>query len=32
MKCIKRQAAAVGAILGFDAICLVVFGAMLGWI
>jgi len=32
MKCIKRQAAAVGAILSFDALCLIVFGAVLGWI
>ena len=32
MKCIKRQAAAVGAILTFDALCLIVFGAVLGWI
>jgi uncharacterized BrkB/YihY/UPF0761 family membrane protein len=32
MKCIKRQAAAAGAILTFDAVCLIVFGAVLGWI
>jgi hypothetical protein len=32
MKCIKRQAAAAGAILTFDALCLIVFGAVLGWI
>lgn len=28
----RRQALAVGAILGFDAICLGVFGGLLGWI
>ena len=32
MKCIKRQATAVGVILGFDVLCLLVFGAGLGWI
>ena len=32
MKCIKRQAAAVGAILPFDALCLILFGAVLGWL
>ena len=32
MKCIKRQAAAVAALLTFDAVCLVVFGPVLGWI
>jgi hypothetical protein len=28
----KKQLAAVGAICGFDAVCLIVFGAVLGWI
>ena len=28
----RRQAITVGAILGFDALCLVLFGAVLGWI
>lgn len=32
MKSTTRQAITVSAILGFDALCLVVFGAVLGWI
>ena len=28
----RRQASTVGAILGFDAACLLIFGALLGWI
>jgi hypothetical protein len=32
MESLNRKAIAVGAILGFDALCLVVFGAILGWI
>jgi hypothetical protein len=32
MHSVKRKASTVGAILGFDALCLVVFGAFLGWI
>ncbi len=28
----KKQATTVGIILGFDALCLIVFGAILGWI
>lgn len=28
----KKQAITVGIILGFDALCLIVFGAILGWI
>lgn len=32
MKCIKRQAAATGAIVAFDGLCLIVFGPVLGWI
>jgi len=29
---VRRQAITVGALLGFDAACLAVFGAGLGWI
>ena len=32
MASVKKQAAVTGAILGFDALCLVLFGALLGWI
>jgi hypothetical protein len=28
----RRQALVVGVLLAFDAVCLVVFGALLGWI
>ena len=32
MKSVKNKAIAVGSILGFDALCLIVFGAILRWI
>jgi hypothetical protein len=32
MPSVKKKAAVTGAILGFDAACLVLFGAILGWI
>jgi len=32
MQSVKNKAIAVGSILGFDALCLIVFGAILGWI
>lgn len=32
MKSVRNKAIAVGSILGFDALCLIVFGAILGWI
>ena len=32
MEGIKRKAITVGTILGVDIICLVLFGAILGWI
>ncbi|MHB8157116.1 MAG: hypothetical protein ACYDEQ_06945 [Desulfocucumaceae bacterium] len=32
MESVKKKAIAVGSILGFDAICLIIFGAVLGWI
>ena len=32
MKNVRNKAIAVGSILGFDALCLIVFGAILGWI
>lgn len=32
MKSVRNKAIAVGSILGFDALCLIVFGALLGWI
>jgi hypothetical protein len=32
MTSVRNKAIAVGAILGFDAICLIVFGLVLGWI
>jgi hypothetical protein len=32
MERVKHKAVAVGTILGFDALCLIVFGAILGWI
>jgi hypothetical protein len=32
MPSVRRQASVVGAILAFDLVCLVVFGAALGWI
>lgn len=32
MKKAKDKAVTVGAILGFDAVCLIIFGAILGWI
>jgi hypothetical protein len=32
MRSVRRQATVVGAILAFDAVCLLVFGAALGWI
>jgi len=32
MKSVRNKIITVGAILGFDAICLVLFGAILGWI
>ena len=32
MKSVKNKAIVVGSILGFDLLCLIVFGAILGWI
>jgi hypothetical protein len=32
MESVKRKAAVTGSILGFDALCLILFGAVLGWI
>ena len=32
MRSVRRQATVVGAILAVDAVCLLVFGAALGWI
>jgi hypothetical protein len=32
MKSVRHKAITVGSILGFDALCLIVFGAILGWI
>ena len=32
MNDLKKQMATVGSILGFDAVCLILFGAVLGWI
>lgn len=32
MKSVRNKAIAVGSILGFDALCLIIFGAILGWI
>lgn len=32
MQSVRRKAAAVGTIYGFDATCLIVFGPLLGWI
>jgi len=32
MKSVRNKVITVGSILGFDALCLIVFGALLGWI
>jgi len=32
MKSLRKKAVAVGGILGFDAVCLVLFGGVLKWI
>ena len=32
MECVKKKAAVVGTILGVDAVALLVFGGVLGWI
>jgi hypothetical protein len=32
METVKKKAVTVGVILGFDALCLIVFGAILKWI
>lgn len=32
MASVRRKAVTVGAILGFDALCLIAFGVILGWI